>query len=307
MTGRRLAAALGLTLTLGLSLLAQQPAFARAPDQSPRPPLRGSAEAAPNEAAPDEAALPALRPHPRPEETAPVAGAAPVPPPQRSPRLRPPSAQVTSAAVRPASLPFLSPDRSPLPLSRPDGLEEKVFFKRLKRRKGSVCGDIDIQGDKLGAVKGKLRGCGATDTVRVREVAGVRLSQQAIMTCDTARALKTWVERGVKPAFRRRGPVVEMRVAAHYACRTRNNRPGAKISEHGRAQAIDISAFTMRDGEVITVLKGWGRGTTLRPLREVWKTACGPFGTVLGPKADGYHRDHFHVDVARYRSGPYCR
>ena len=205
------------------------------------------------------------------------------------------------------SLPFLSPERSRSPLARPRGLEEKVFFKKRKRRKGSVCGDIDIQGERVGRVKGKLRGCGAEDAVRVREVAGVRLSQQAIMTCDTARALKTWVERGVKPAFRRRGPVVELRVAAHYVCRTRNHKPGAKISEHGKGRAIDISAFVMKDGEVITVLKGWGQGTTLKPLRRVWKAACGPFGTVLGPESDRYHRDHFHVDIARYRGGPYCR
>ena len=269
MTGGRWAAVLGLAL---LSL----PAAARAPEHSPRPVARGTS-------------------------------ASETPAPTVHPKLRPPSAQVTSTALRPASLPFLSPETSLPPHLRPEGLEQQAFFKRLKRRKGSVCGDIDIQGDKVGRVTGKLRGCGATDTVRVREVAGVRLSQGAVMTCDTARALKTWVERGIKPAFRQRGPVVELKVAAHYACRTRNNRPGAKVSEHGRAQAIDISAFTMMDGEVITVLKGWGHGTTLKPLRQVWKSACGPFGTVLGPQSDSYHRDHFHVDIARYRSGPYCR
>ncbi len=271
---------LGMAAVLGLALLAL-PAVARAPDHSLRPLARGAATG--------------------------NLDATPVSVTRRAPKLRPPSAQVTSAAARPANLPFLSPEASPLPVLRPEGLEQKVFLKRLKRRKGSVCGDIDIQGDEVGRVTGKLRGCGARDAVRVREVAGVRLSQQSIMTCDTARALKTWVERGVKPAFRRRGPVVEMRVAAHYSCRTRNNKPDAKLSEHGHAQAIDISAFTMRDGEVITVLKGWRKDTTLRPLRKVWKAACGPFGTVLGPESDGYHRDHFHVDIARYRGGPYCR
>ncbi len=276
------------------------PASARAPDQSLRPVARTIADAA----AVQPASRP-LRPLARPE-TSPAIGAA-LPTAALHPKPRPTSDQVASAAIRPSSLPFLGPGTSLPPLARPKGLEEEVLFKRRKRRKGAVCGDIDIQGEHVGRVRGELRGCGAKDAVRVREVAGVRLSQQAVMTCDTARALKTWVERGVKPAFRRRGPVVEMRVAAHYVCRTRNSQRGAKISEHGRAQAIDISAFTMRDGEVITVLKGWGQGTTLRPLRQVWKSACGPFGTVLGPESDRYHRDHFHVDVARYRGGPYCR
>ncbi|MDF1717594.1 MAG: extensin family protein [Antarcticimicrobium sp.] len=286
-----------LALVLGLSLLAL-PAIARAPHHSPRPLARGSSTDLST-----AAITPRLRPKPRAAVTAAAGG-----PPEahQPPRPRPPSPQVASAAVRPAGLPFLGPETSPMPLARPEGLEEKVFLKKLKRRKGSVCGDIDIQGEPVGRVPGKLRGCGIEDAVRVREVAGVRLSQQAIMTCDTARALNTWVERGVKPAFRRRGPVVELRVAAHYACRTRNNKRGAKISEHGKGRAIDISAFVMKDGEVITVREGWGQGTTLRPLRDVWKAACGPFGTVLGPQADRYHRDHFHVDTARYRSGPYC-
>lgn len=291
MSARRCAALLGL-------LLLALPAAARAPDQSPRPMARGDAAA-------DRvgtAFRPRLRPDAMTQATDRAVAAALL-----HPKSRPPSAQTTAAAARPPGLPFLAPTASPSPVTRPEGLAERVFFKRRKSRKGSVCGDIDIQGEAVGRVRGKLRGCGTRDAVRVREVAGVRLSQQAVMTCDTARALKTWVERGIKPAFRFRGPVVELRVAAHYACRTRNNRPGAKISEHGRAQAIDISGFVMMDGEVITVREGWGRGTTLRPLRQVWKSACGPFGTVLGPESDGYHRDHFHVDIARYRGGPYCR
>jgi hypothetical protein len=28
---------------------------------------------------------------------------------------------------------------------------------------------------------------------------------------------------------------------------------------------------------------------------------------VLGPNANSFHRDHFHFDTARYRSGSYCR
>lgn len=287
-----------------LALLAL-PAEAGAPDRSPRPPLRLAAAVAAPVSDPVTAAVAQALDIP--------AGAAadrdvPAPMPVRlRPQLRPVSPQVIAAAARPQGLAFLSPERSPEPWARPAELEQQVFFKKRKLRKGAVCGDIDIQGEKLGRVPGRIAACGIDDAVRVRSVAGVALSQEAVMTCETAQALKTWVEQGVKPAFRRRGPVVELKVAAHYACRTRNNRPGAKISEHGRGKAIDISGFTMMDGEVVTVLKGWGQGTTLRPLRQALKAACGPFGTVLGPQSDGYHRDHFHMDVARYRSGPYCR
>jgi hypothetical protein len=247
---------------------------AGAPEHSPRPVLRGSVAVA---ASPQ-------RPRQRP-------GAAGLPAP---------------AAVVPERMSFLAPDTSPMPFARPDSVVEAGLFKRRKQRRGAICDDIDIQGDAVGRVAGN-GACGISDAVRVRSVAGVTLSQSALMDCDTARALKHWVERGAKPAFRRRGPLVEMRVAAHYVCRTRNGQSGARLSEHGRGKAIDISAFTMKDGEVITVLAGWGEGTTQKPLTKAWRTACGTFGTVLGPNSDGYHRDHFHLDTASYRNGPYCK
>ncbi|KIC25894.1 extensin-like domain-containing protein [Leisingera sp. ANG-M6] len=220
---------------------------------------------------------------------------------------RPKSEQRLAAASRPASLPMLAPGASLLPFARPDSLAEQVLFKRRQRRKGSVCGDIDIQGDDVGHVSGTLPGCGAKDAVRVREIAGVRLSQASLMTCNTARALKTWINREVETAFGRRNKVVGLRVAAHYACRTRNNRPGAKISEHGKARAIDISGFTLASGETVSVLHGWQNRKTRKKLKKIWRAACGPFGTVLGPEADRYHKDHFHLDVARHRGGTYCR
>lgn len=103
------------------------------------------------------------------------------------------------------------------------------------------------------------------------------------------------------------GGLSGLRVVAHYTCRTRNNRPGARISEHGRGKAIDIAALQLRDGSEIAVLRDWGQGPRGRILRRTHKAACGPFGTVLGPNSDRHHRDHFHFDTASHRGGPYCR
>ena len=223
------------------------------------------------------------------------------------PKARPLSAQELAFAARPTGTPSLGPEESLLPMARPQGFLDRLNARKKAQIRGSVCGNPEIQGEVVGRVPGRIKGCGIEDAVRVRSVAGVKLSQPALINCDTARALNAWVERGAKPAFRRRGPLVELKVAASYSCRTRNNQPGAKLSEHSRGNAIDISGFTMMDGEVVTVKGGWGQGTTLRPLSRALKAACGPFGTVLGPESDRYHGDHFHMDVARYRSGPYCR
>jgi hypothetical protein len=134
----------------------------------------------------------------------------------------------------------------------------------------------------------------------------VRLSTPARIDCTTARALKTWVDTGIKPAVGTRGGGVEsLRIAASYVCRPRNSQSGARISEHGRGRAVDVSGIILRDGSELTVLRDWTR--TPKVMKAVHGSACGPFGTVLGPKSDRFHQDHIHVDTARYRSGPYCR
>lgn len=173
---------------------------------------------------------------------------------------------------------------------------------------GGICGDSSLQGEVVGDVPGRISGCGIPNAVRLTSIDGVALSQPALMTCSTAQALKTWINVGARPAVKRQGGgVTGLRVAAHYACRTRNNQPGAKISEHGRGKAIDISAILLADGSEMSVLNDWGNGKKGRALRQMHGAACGPFGTVLGPEADRFHRDHFHFDTAKHGNGSYCR
>jgi len=194
------------------------------------------------------------------------------------------------------------------PLLRPRKIRRQAVAARKLAAKGAVCGDVAIQGVKIGAVPGKINGCGVQSAVKVRSINGISLSQNATMDCVTAKALKSWVNKGLKPAVGNRGGgVKQIKVVAHYACRTRNSQKGAKISEHGKGRAIDIAAFTLRDGTEISVLKDWDSGSKGKVLRRMHSAACGPFGTVLGPEANHFHRDHFHFDTARYRSGSYCR
>ncbi|MGJ8617589.1 MAG: extensin-like domain-containing protein [Sulfitobacter sp.] len=194
------------------------------------------------------------------------------------------------------------------PLFRSRKVEKQARAQRQLLAKGAVCGDPAIQGEAIGRVKGRLRGCGVESAVRVRSVSGVTLSQTSVMDCVTANALKSWINKSAKPALSRKGGGLKgLRVAAHYACRTRNNQKGAKISEHGRGRAIDISAFRLNDGTEVSVLKGWGARSYSKAMRQMHQGACGPFGTVLGPNANRFHRDHFHFDTARYRSGRYCK
>lgn len=172
-----------------------------------------------------------------------------------------------------------------------------------KSQKGALCGDPAIQGVTLAPITSKVKGCGIASPVRVTHVDGVRLSTPATLDCDTARALRQWVTTGLKPSAGKAG-VAEIRVAAHYACRPRNNVKGARISEHGRGKAIDIAGVTLANGKSLTVLGDYRRAEMLQKVR---RAACGIFGTTLGPGSDRFHSDHFHFDTARHRNGPYCR
>ncbi len=176
------------------------------------------------------------------------------------------------------------------------------------RASGNLCGIRGVQGEVIPPITSEVVGCGVASPVRVTEVAGVTLSQAAIMDCETTAALHKWVQTGVKPAVGRRGGgVEELRVAAHYVCRTRNHRPGARVSEHGRGRAIDISGLILKDGTELNVLQDWRGSRYSDVLRQMHRAACGTFGTTLGPGSDGMHEDHFHYDTARHRGGPYCR
>lgn len=209
--------------------------------------------------------------------------------------------------------------RSPRPEARPGTLRGGSVIRAavvrpqpappaISGRKGAVCGLNDIKGVTLAPIAGRVAGCGLEDGVRVESISGVALTQRSVMDCRTALALRTWVKDAVIPTVGRTGGgVAALRVAAHYACRTRNNQKGAKISEHGRGRAIDISSIVLRNGAEITVLEGWRDRRQGPILKTVHRAACGPFGTVLGPNANRFHQDHFHFDTARYRSGLFCR
>ena len=284
-------------LTLGFGALLAGAALAKAPSNSLRPDAR-----------PDQASLVAAE----------VASAMSSRSVRRSlePRPRPVVAQAPARVVLATA--GAAVRLSVRPFARPENLRRRSMVRPMvpaqpatavvTTRAGSVCGDKAIRGQNLAPIPGRLKGCGIPAPVRVTAIDGVTLSQPATLNCRAAKALKQWVSRSVKPEVGRLGGgVTSLKVLSHYSCRTRNNKPGAKLSEHARGNAIDIAAINLANGVSLTVLKGWRDRVQSRILKAVHKDACGTFKTVLGPNADRYHQDHFHLDVARYRGGSYCR
>ena len=148
--------------------------------------------------------------------------------------------------------------------------------------------------------------CGVDDVVRLeavvlRDKSRVALTPPAIVRCTFAEAIVQWVREDVAPAVRPLGaPLRGLDNYAAYDCRGRNRIVGAKLSEHGKANAIDIRSVKLANGTLV----GPTDPNVGKDLRlGLRKSTCARFTTVLGPGSDGYHEDHLHVDLAERTGG----
>lgn len=155
------------------------------------------------------------------------------------------------------------------------------------------------------------RGCRIADPFSVKAMGrdSVRFKPAALVSVQLVPLLLAWIDKDLQPAARKHfaAPVEDLIVSSSYVCRTRNNAPGAKLSEHALGNAVDISAFRLKDGTVISVDADWAADTPRgRFLKAVHKAACTHFTTVLGPDADEHHKTHFHLDRGKHgKTGTY--
>jgi len=148
-------------------------------------------------------------------------------------------------------------------------------------------------------------GCGGEDLVRLEAIVlpdkrRVSVKPAAILRCPMASALVDWIRNDIAPLAAGLGSTIsDLDNFDSYECRGRNRVAGARLSEHGRANALDVRAFKLANGRAISLTDR----TVPRELREsVLHSACARFSTVLGPGSDGYHEDHIHLDVMERRS-----
>jgi hypothetical protein len=111
-----------------------------------------------------------------------------------------------------------------------------------------------------------------------------------------AEAVADWVREEVGGAAAGLGaPLKSIENFDSYDCRGRNRIVGAKLSEHGKANALDVRSVTLANGKDFRLTEA----AVPRDFREhMRQSACARFKTVLGPGSDGYHEDHVHLDLA---------
>lgn len=143
-------------------------------------------------------------------------------------------------------------------------------------------------------------GCGWSGAVRLRG-GPVVLTAPVLTTCAMARGLAQWepeLQQAAEASFGAR--IRSIQHLGAYNCRPIRGR-GDRLSEHARADALDVSGFTLTDGRKIVVQ---GRAKDDPFLKRIADAACRHFRVVLGPGFNSAHANHLHLDQGPFRS---CR
>ncbi|MBX9635561.1 MAG: extensin family protein, partial [Magnetospirillum sp.] len=134
------------------------------------------------------------------------------------------------------------------------------------------------------------QGCGIANAVKV-SAAGVMWNRPGVLTCAMARNLARYQTEVVQPLAQSRfgQPVKRIHHAGTYDCRVRRNNStkvaaslggsrGGRLSEHSKGQAIDLTAFELADGTMVSVKNDW-RGPAAKAgfLHEVARASCNNF------------------------------
>ena len=101
----------------------------------------------------------------------------------------------------------------------------------------------------------------------------VAVKPAAILRCKMASALADWIRTDIAPLAQSLGSAIsDLDNFNSFECRGRNRVVGAKLSEHGRANALDVRAFKLANGSSIsltdrTVPRSCARACCIRSAR----------------------------------------
>lgn len=158
----------------------------------------------------------------------------------------------------------------------------------------------------------KQRGftCGAPQAVEYRDgPEHIRFHPRPVVTCQLALALAHFegvVNRTAKEMLGAR--VVSVTQGGTYSCRSMAR--FRLVSEHSYGNATDLYSFGLSDGRTVSVLKHFGnpKQPASNPEGQFLRTLAqrlfdeNVFSVVVTRFFDELHRDHFHVDMAHYRT-----
>ncbi|WP_320725314.1 extensin family protein [Enterobacter cloacae] len=189
----------------------------------------------------------------------------------------------------------------PLSLDDPPG---PITQYKLRRLTPEACASLLSQANQKALIRTQpvadsAGACPLHNVVRVRDFGPVSLNSSFLASCPLALSSALFVSQQARPLTRTwtGSELVRIEHLGSYACRNIYHRPDARRSEHATAEALDISAFRLANGERVTILHGW-RSTKTQPWLQALLTAsCGYYGNGLGPEYNAAHANHFHLGM----------
>ncbi|KLG11383.1 extensin [Enterobacter cloacae subsp. cloacae] len=190
---------------------------------------------------------------------------------------------------------------TPLSLDDPPG---PITQYKLRRLTPEACASLLSKANHKALIRTQpvadsAGACPLHNVVRVRDFGPVSLNSSFLASCPLALSSALFVSQQARPLTRTwtGSELVRIEHLGSYACRNIYHRPDARRSEHATAEALDISAFRLANGERVTILHGW-RSTKTQPWLQALLTAsCGYYGNGLGPEYNAAHANHFHLGM----------
>ncbi len=153
--------------------------------------------------------------------------------------------------------------------------------------------------------------CGGRDMIELDAVLlpnrrRVEVRPAAILRCPMAESFAAWVRDEAVSHVTALGEALRsVDTLGSYECRGRNGVADAKLSEHGKGNAIDVRALILAGGRRLDLTDETASKMLRDDLRDA---ACHRFTTVLGPGADSHHGSHIHLDILeRHRGARICQ
>ena len=128
----------------------------------------------------------------------------------------------------------------------------------------------------------------------------IRFQQKPVVACDFAALLGRWTGEVAGPviAAYTGEQLTSVVTGPGIVCRNRVGGAKAKISEHAKGNALDVTGFRLSGKRTIRI-GGKLANSEKQALKALRTSACGYFTTVLGPGANPAHNHHFHFDYAK--------
>ena len=213
-----------------------------------------------------------------------------------------PEAEVDAPTPAPVVEPEVSepepaPEPTPVPVAGAKPQSDRIYQ--------TACPALlsgKIEGEMLPPIEDGICGERSPLLVTALNVGGrsITLSSPLTTNCEMAGALVEWAgEVDAYAGAALDSKLAELQTGTSFMCRNRVSDENGFISEHGFANAVDLTGFTLENGTTISVQDDWMPATTPegKLLRQSHGAACGHFTTVLGPEANADHEDHLHLDL----------